>query len=170
MGFCSRWVIILVVCVAGCVLLPTQQRPEEQAAAYPPTAFAHSIVTTQVVLDWNCERLESGGLRLDGVARNPYASEIRLLEFTLVGVDATGHVVSRVGGATKDFVLRTHEVSPFRLDLLTRGKEIRFDLSFRQGHVRIYRNGVLVRPLFQTGGTDWSLVPDACPPTSSTGL
>jgi len=160
MGSCSGWVILFVVSVGGCVILPTQQRPEEQAAAYPPTALSHSIETSQVVLNWNCERPDSGGLRLDGLARNPYSAEVRLLEFNLVGVDASGRAISQASGATKDFVLRTHEVSPFRLNRARVGSEMRFDLYFRQGHVRVRRNGVLVRPLFQTEGTDWFLVPD----------
>jgi len=96
----------------------------------PLTGFPHRVGTTHVTLYWDCQRPEPGLLRLEGVAQNPYFSEVRFLELELVGVDAMGRVVSHVKAAIPEIILRTRQYSAFRLDLRTVGKEVRFDLFY----------------------------------------
>ncbi len=122
---------VLVMTVAACTSLRSQQAAQGQPQAYPPAAFAHRVGTTQVVLYWNCLRPGPDALRLDGVAQSPYFSGIRDLEFELAGVDAAERAVSQTRGAARDFVLRTNQSSPFQLDLRTTGSEVRFDLFYR---------------------------------------
>ena len=98
--------------------------------ADPLTAFPHRVGTTHVTLYWDCQHPEPGLLRLEGVAQNPYFSEVRSLELELVGVDAMGRVVSHAKAAIPEIVLRTRQYSAFRLDLRTVGKEVRFDLYY----------------------------------------
>ena len=61
------------------------------------------------------------------------------MEFELVGLDPQDAVVSHVTGDLPDLLLRTNQISPFRLDLRTAGTEARFDLFYRyrsQGTLR----------------------------------
>jgi hypothetical protein len=98
--------------------------------ADPLTVFPHRVSTTHVTLYWDCQRPEPGLLRLDGVAQNPYFSDVRFLELELVGVDAMGRAVSHTKAAVSDLILRTRQFSPFRLDLRPVGREVRFDLFY----------------------------------------
>ena len=118
-------ITILAMALAACASLETQQG---QPPIYPPAAFSHRVGTSQVLLYWNCARPEPGVLRLDGVVHSAYASEVRYPEFALVGLDANNRVVSEAKGGTRDYVLRTNQVSPFQIDLRTAGSEVRFDL------------------------------------------
>ena len=124
-------VSMLAMTVAACTSLQSPQATQPLPQAYPPTAFAHRVGTTQVVLYWNCLRPSPDVLRLDGVAQSPYFSGIRDLEFELVGADASERVVSQTRGVARDYVLRTNQFSPFQLDLRTTGSEVRFDLFYR---------------------------------------
>ncbi len=136
----SLLVTMLAVSLAACTPLETLRTAEERRPVYPPATFSHRVGTVQVVLYWNCVRPDPGVLRLDGVAHNPHFSEIRFLEFDLVGVDADGREVSQARGASSDYILRTNQFSPFRLDVRTVGREVRFDLFYR------YRSQQNLRP------------------------
>jgi hypothetical protein len=126
----STLVIALAASLGACTSLASQRLSEGEPPVYPPAAFSHRVGTTHVVLYWNCLQPEPGIQRLDGVAHSPYFSEVRYLEFELVGVDANERVVSQTKGAAGDYVLRTNQDSPFQLDLRTVGSEVRFDLYY----------------------------------------
>ncbi len=101
--------------------------PTQSAAAY-----AHRMSTSDVVLFWNCARPEPGVLRLEGIAQNPWqAQPILSLRFELVGVDAKGHGVSEARAEARDSQITTNQSTPYRLDLRTSGREVRFDLFFQ---------------------------------------
>jgi len=131
-------VMILAIFLAAPAWAQAQQAGG-QGGVYPPAAFSHRVSTAQVVLYWNCSRPEPGVLRLDGVVQSPYFSDVRFVEFELVGLDPQDAVVSHVTGDLPDIQLRTNQTSPFRLDLRTAGTEARFDLFYRyksQGTLR----------------------------------
>lgn len=126
----------------------------------PLTVFPHRVGTTHVTLYWDCRRPEPGLLRLDGVAQNPYLSEVRFLELELVGVDAMGRVVSHTRAAIPEIILRTRQFSAFRLDLLTVGKEVRFDLfySYRShGSLRSSEGNTSIPVVKAATGGPWLL-------------
>ena len=126
----SLLVTSLAMGLAACTSLQPLRTAEGQPPAYPPSVFSHRVGTTQVVLYWNCLRPDPGVLSVEGVAHNPYFSEIRFLEFELVGVNSEDRAVSEARGEVPDFLLRTNQISPFRLDLRTVGSEVRFDLYY----------------------------------------
>ena len=98
---------------------------------YPTAAFAHRVATQDVEICWNCTKLEPGLLRLDGVARNIGGQEVRFLELELDSVDGKDSSPARAAAALPDSVLHINQVSPFHLQLPTRGNEARFDLYYR---------------------------------------
>jgi hypothetical protein len=115
------------------------QQAGAQGAVHPSATLNHRVSTAEVVLYWNCTRPEPGAVRLDGVVYSPYFSDVRFMEFDLVGLDAQDAVVSHVTGDLPDIQIRTNQTSPFRLDLRTAGTEARFDLFYRyrsQGNLR----------------------------------
>ena len=120
------FVLSLVGCVAG-------QAPETMTPA-AVTGFAHRVGTTYLVLYWNCAPTEAGRLHLEGIAQSPW-SEIRSLEFELVGVDARDRTVSETKGKARDSLIRTNQTSPFQLDLRTLGTEVRYDLFYQHQYV-----------------------------------
>jgi hypothetical protein len=123
---------LLAMGLAACTSLEVGQGPGAQQPPYPPDAFAHRVATSHVVLYWNCGRPEANVLRLDGVAQNPWSpQEVQFLEFELVGVGGEERVVSQTKGEVRDFMLRTNQISPFRLELRTVGSEARFDLYYQ---------------------------------------
>lgn len=160
-------VSMLVMTVAACTSLQGPQATQPQA--YPPAAYAHRVGTTQVVLYWNCLRPSPDALRVDGMAQSPYFSEVRDLEFELVGADANERVVSQTSGAARDYVLRTNQFSPFQLDLRTAGSEVRFDLFYRyrsQQNLRSMLAGPPVNgPLHFAQATSQSSARDVCSET-----
>ncbi|HYL80389.1 MAG TPA: hypothetical protein VEU07_06220, partial [Candidatus Acidoferrum sp.] len=94
-------------------------------------AFAHRAASNHVVLYWNCARPTPEVLRVEGIAQNPgEAQEVRSLQFELVGVDARERDVSEVEGEARDLGIKTNQISPFLLDLRTKGDETRFDLYY----------------------------------------
>ena len=100
--------------------------------ADPTAGFTNRVSSNQVVLYWNCTRPETGILRVEGIAHNPWSPQaIRFLEFDLVGVDDRDRQVSATGAALPAILLWTNEVSAFRLDLKTVGTETRFDLYYQ---------------------------------------
>lgn len=127
----SLAVMTLAMGLAACSSLEALPTVAGQPPVLPPPGFAHQVGTTGLVLYRNCLRPDPGILRLEGVAHNPHVAEIRFLEIELVGVDADDRAVSQVRGAAPDFLLRTNQVSPFRLDLRTVGGETRYDLFYR---------------------------------------
>jgi len=115
------------------------QQPGGQGAVNPSATLNHRVSNAQVVLYWNCTRPEVGVVRLDGVVYSPYFSDVRFIDFELVGLDSQDAVVSHVTGELPDNQLRTNQTSLFRLDLRTEGTESRFDLFYRyrsQGNLR----------------------------------
>ncbi len=131
-------VIILALFLSAPAWAQTQQSGG-QAAVNPSATLNHRVSNAQVVLYWNCTRPEPGVVRLDGVVYSPYFSDVRFMEFELVGLNPQDAVVSHVTGGLPDIQLRTNQTSPFRLDLRTAGTEARFDLFYRyrsQGNLR----------------------------------
>ena len=129
--------IILSACSAGDLgIRPTHGNPP-----YPPPGFAHTSGSSPVVLYWNCARAESGLVRLEGHAFNPWSSQpIGYLEFDLVGVDERERSLSEATMYAADIMLYTNQSTPIALEVRPTGGEQRFDLYYR------YR--------FQDGGRD----------------
>jgi hypothetical protein len=154
----------LVLGLTGCV-------SGQAMATAPPvslSAFAHRVGSAHVVLYWNCERPEVGRVQLDGIAQSPSA-EIRSLEFDLVGVDLRDHIVSETRGAARDQVIRTNQVSPFRLELRMTGSEVRFDLFYQhqfmpEGMDAMLAGPPMARPRLLAQG-DRFLIRDVCSET-----
>jgi hypothetical protein len=105
--------------------------PTTTSTPYPPPGFTHRQSSIAVELFWNCTRPAPDKLLLQGIAANPAQSEVRSLEFILVGVDARGREVSEARDAGPGFILATMQSAPIRLELRTTGKEIRFDLFYQ---------------------------------------
>ena len=121
--------VSLVMSLAGCAAMDASERGSMSAA--PPETFTHRVATSEVVLLWNCLQPESDQLRLEGVAKNPWAAQpIHYLEFELVGVDGQERTTARGAGAARDLQILTNQSSPFQLGLKTAGTEVRFDLYY----------------------------------------
>ncbi|MFI5342328.1 MAG: hypothetical protein ACHQ7N_21155 [Candidatus Methylomirabilales bacterium] len=126
----SLLVVPLVLSLMGCV---SGQAPVTSSPVSLDT-FAHRVGSAHVVLYWNCQTPEPGRLQFDGIAQSPW-SEVRSLEFELVGVDIRDRLVSQTKGEARDPVIRTRQLSPFRLELRTVGSEVRFDLFYQHQFV-----------------------------------
>ena len=99
---------------------------------YPPPGFAHEVASNAVQLFWNCTRPQPDTLVLEGLAFNPWsASEVRDLEFRLVGVDARGWSLTEAKGEAQYRLLGSMRSTPFQVVLRTSGDEARFDLFYR---------------------------------------
>ena len=121
--------VSLVTSLAGCAAMDASERGSMSAA--PPETFTHRVATSELILLWNCLQPESGQLRLEGVAKNPWAAEpIQYLEFELVGMDGQERTTARGAGAARDLQILTNQSSPFQLELKTAGTEVRFDLYY----------------------------------------
>lgn len=131
--------------LAACAPSGSQQRMADAPQPITfPAVFSHRVSTTQVVLYWNCVRAEADQVRLAGLAYSPYFSDVRDLQFDLVGVDSKDRVVSEVRGEPRDVALGLNRTSPFQLTLRTTGKEVRFDLYYgyrSQGGLRSHLAG-----------------------------
>lgn len=163
--FPRSWLAVpLVFGLMGCV---SGQAPATTSPVSLST-FAHRIGSSHVVLYWNCVRPETGRILLDGIAQSPWA-EIRFLEFELVGVDLRDRIVSEAKGKARDLVIRTHEVSPFQLELQTVGSEGRFDLYYQHQFVPEEMDALLAGPPTapprQVAQADRFLVRDVCSET-----
>ena len=121
--------VSLVMSLVGCAAMDASERGSMSAA--PPETFTHRVATSELILLWNCLQPESGQLRLEGVAKNPWAAEpIQYLEFELVGMDGQERTTARGAGAARDLQILTNQSSPFQLELKTAGTEVRFDLYY----------------------------------------
>ena len=121
--------VSLVMSLVGCAAMDASERGSMSAA--PPETFTHRVATSELILLWNCLQPESGQLRLEGVAKNPWAAEpIQYLEFELVGMDGQERKTARGAGAARDLQILTNQSSPFQLELKTAGTEVRFDLYY----------------------------------------
>ena len=106
--------------------------PLGDVTSYPPPGFTHEVGSSAVQLFWNCSRPQPDTLVLDGLAFNPWsASEVRDLEFRLVGVDAQGWSLAEATGEATYRLLGSMRSTPFQLVLRTSGGEARFDLFYR---------------------------------------
>ncbi len=165
----SLLITVLAMSLWACSSLQAAKPGEVQSFTYPPASFSHRVGTTQVVLYWNCLQPEPGIQRLDGVAHSPYFSEVRYLEFELVGLDANERVVSQTKGAAGDYVLRTNQISPFQLDLRAVGSEVRFDLYYsyrsQQGLRSLLAGSPVGGPQLLAQSTIRSLARDVCSET-----
>jgi hypothetical protein len=129
------WRLLSIALLAGSVAACAPLAGQQQTGAAPPpaaapTVFSHRVSTTQVVLYWNCTRPESGQLRMEGLAYDPYFPDVRDLQFKLVGVDSSDRVVSETWGVPRHYDLGLSRTSPFQLTLRSTGTEVRFDLSY----------------------------------------
>jgi hypothetical protein len=121
--------VSLVMSLAGCAAMNASDGGSLSAA--PPETFSHRVATSEVVLFWNCLQPEPDQLRLEGVAKNPWAAQpIRYLEFELVGVDGQERTTAQISGAARELQILTNQSSPFQLGLKTAGTEVRFDLYY----------------------------------------
>ncbi len=119
-----------VLACAAAALLVGCATPSTRVDA--PAAFAHRTAGPHAELYWACSQPETGLLRVDGVAQNPWGNEpIRFIELELVGVDATDRMTAGASGSVQDILLHTNQQSPFRLDLRTTGREVRYDLYYQ---------------------------------------
>jgi hypothetical protein len=117
----------MVVWLAAAALLAGCAAPER---VFTPAAFDHRVATSEIELYWRCTG-DAGTLRVDGVAVNRWAGEVRFLELELIGVNAQGRTVTATRGETADILLHTKQSSPFRLDLRIAGTEARHDLFYQ---------------------------------------
>jgi len=146
--------------------------PAAAPSPYPPPGYAHRVATSHVELYYNCSTPSPGGVRLDGLAFNPWSSQpVRALEFELVGVDARGRSVSEAKAEARDYQVFTSQSTPFQLDLKTVSNEVRFDLyfsyQFQEGDHGDFISKVAWRgPTLLALQPNRSLVRDACSATA----
>jgi len=165
-----RPVLISVVAATllGCAALGAPQGSGAQPSPYPPSVYSHRAGTSEVVLYWDCSRPASGLLRVGGIAHSPYFSDVRALEFDLVGVNEHDRIVSETSGAARDFTLGLNQLSPFELELRLAGTEVRFDLFYRyrsRENLRTVASGPPRIPRRFAQATIQFLVRDACSET-----
>ncbi len=128
------WRRALLIPVLGLGLVAcTPLASSPQSLTYRPAAFTHRVGTSHVQLYWSCARPEPDLLRIDGLIQNAYAPEVRYPEVKLVASNSEGRVVSEAQAKTEANVLRTNQVSPFRVDLRTTEKGLRLDLFYGPG-------------------------------------
>jgi hypothetical protein len=126
------FLLLLGAALSACAADGTLLQLPPPFAAYPPTGFKHTVQSSHVVLYWNCAQPETGVLRLEGAAFNPWmGAPVQYLEFELEGVDAVAGSVSESKAAARDTQIRTNQSSPFQIDLRTTGKEVRYDLYYQ---------------------------------------
>ena len=158
----------LVATLRGCAALGAPQGSGAQPSPYSPSVYSHRAGTSEVVFYWDCRRPASGLLRVGGIAHSPYFSDVRALEFDLVGVNEHDRIVSETSGAARDFILGLNQMSPFELELRLTGGEVRFDLFYRYRSLQNFRTVASGPPriprLFAQATTQF-LVRDACSET-----
>jgi hypothetical protein len=124
--------VILGFGLTACTVPATRGLPAGDSNPYPPPGFTHQVSSSAVELFWNCTRPQPDTLVLEGLAFNPRtASDIRRLEFALVGVDARGATLGETSGEPQNLLLGMMRSTPFQLALKTTGSEARFDLFYR---------------------------------------
>lgn len=151
----------LALALGACTL------PAGRPSPYPPDTYAHRVASSHVVLYWNCVRPEPGILRLEGVAQNPWSpQEVRFLELELVGMNSQEQSVSHARGEAQDILIRTNQISPFRMELRPAGSEVRFDLYYEYRFQDVEMQGRLAGPLLGAprllAQTQRFLARDAC--------
>jgi hypothetical protein len=129
-----------------------------------PAALDHRVWTSEIELAWRCTTAEPGTLRVEGVAVNRWAVEVRFVELELVGVDAEGRTVAATRGEAADILLHTKQASPFRLDLRVTGTEARHDLFYQYRHNPEGFEAALAPVPYRLAQTQRFMVRDACAP------
>ena len=165
--------ILLSAGLAACAGDEPFRLSQATPAPYPPPDYAHRVATSHVVLYYNCVTPSPGGVRLDGVAFNPWSSQpVGALQFELVGVDTRGRPVSEAKTEARDFQLATNQSTPFQLDLKTAGNEVRFDLyysyQFDEGDHKDFEMSKIAwrGPILLTKQTNRFFARDACSATA----
>ena len=102
-----------------------------QPAVYPPATFAHRVATQDVEIYWNCTKAESGLLQVDGVARNIGGRDVRFLNLEVESVNVRESRLLSAAAPLQALVLPINQLSPFQLQLPTRGDEARYDLFYQ---------------------------------------
>lgn len=159
---------VLAATLLGCTALGAPQGSGARPSPYPPSVYSHRAGTSEVVLYWDCSRPASGLLRVGGIAHSPYFSDVRALEFDLVGVNDHDRIVSETSGAARDFILGLNQLSPFELELRLAGDEVRFDFFYRyrsRENLRSVASGPPRIPRLFAQATVQFLVRDACSET-----
>jgi hypothetical protein len=133
----ERWsvrvavLLVLGLTLSACAVDGTFKPLASTPTPYPPSGYMHTVQSSHVVLYWNCARPESGVLRLEGLAFNPWSDQpVRFLTFAMEGVNAEERAVSSAEGEARDIQIFTNRSTPFQLDLRTAGSEARFDLFY----------------------------------------
>jgi hypothetical protein len=114
--------------LTACTSVEISRSAPAQSVAPPPEAFTHRLATPEVALYWNCTRPEAGVLHFDGIAKNIAGREVRSLALRLTSVDANNLLLE--AAALPTIILHSDKFSPVHLQLLIRGTEARFDLSY----------------------------------------
>ncbi len=168
-GIRMGFLLLLGMGLSACAADGTPLFPAAAPNPYPPPTYTHRAATSHVELFYNCSTPSPGGVRLDGLAFNPWSSQpVRALEFELVGVDARGRSVSEAKAEARDYQVFTSQSTPFQLDLKTVSNEVRFDLyfsyQFQEGdHPDFKVSKVAWRgPMLLALQHNWNLVRDAC--------
>jgi hypothetical protein len=127
----------VVMNLAGCAPIAAPERGVVPGS--PAEAFPHRVATSEVDLRWTCLQPEAGLLRMEGVAQSPWqAQPVRFLEFELVGIDARDRTTAQIAGTARDLQLHTNQTTPFLLELITTGTEVRFDLYYRYRFLQFF--------------------------------
>jgi hypothetical protein len=164
----NRWINtgLLVLLGIGLVAYTTEKGlglPSTASMPYPPPGFAHRQSTMAVELFWNCTYPTPDTLLLQGVAVNLVESEVRSLEFSVVGVDSHGSAVSEITDTSRNIVLSTMQSTPIQLKLQMKGSEVRFDLYY-QYQAPVPRVAV-DRPVLVAQGMNRLMIRDVCSET-----
>lgn len=164
----NRWIntgllAFLGIGLVACTTEKGSGPPSTTSTPYPPPGFAHRQSTMAVELFWNCTHPTPDTLLLQGVAVNPVESEVRSLEFSVVGVDARGSAVSEITDTSRNFVLSTMQSTPIQLKLQMKGSEVRFDLYY-QYESPVPRVAV-DRPVLLAQGINRLMLRDVCSDT-----
>ena len=164
----SLRVVAFVLSLAGCAAM--EGPGSGTGPGSPPEAFAHRAATSDLVLLWNCLAPASGGLRVEGLAQNPWqAQPIGFLELQLVGVDAEGRQTAVTAGKAGAIQILTNQSSPFQLELRTSGTEVRADLYYQYIFNEEFKADLLAGPPMAGprlyAQRRLGVVRDACSPT-----
>ena len=126
------WLLPLCLVVAACAADGSRTSVLIGAEPFPPPDLPHRAASSHVEFYWRCDRTDPGMMRIAGLARNPWSSQaVQYLEFEAAGVDRDGRVVSEGHAVASADFLGTNQLTRFRLDIRSSGREVRYDLYYQ---------------------------------------